>query len=159
MAPRKTYAARTDDPAGDGGSSPQQTRRRVAAVVAALGGWFTTWLCVQALGGSGILGLAISVGIEWALFEFKRDVLSGDNPGSIGGIVAIGVDTILNAGGMWSVVLNLDNTDSYEMFAKSLQLGEKMNMIPALVIALVLGFFLAIGPHLLWHGRRGRRKE
>jgi hypothetical protein len=153
MAARKSYAARSS--AGDeGGDDPRETRRRIAAVVAAVGGWFTTWLCVQAVAGTGLLQFAVSVGLEWLLFEFKRDVLSGERRGSIGGIVAILADTVLNGGGMWSVVLNLDNTDSYTMFAKSLNLGEKMNMLPALVISLVLGFVLAVAPHLLWHGRR-----
>jgi hypothetical protein len=152
MAPRKGY--RSTPAAGDDGGSPQQTRRRIAAVAAAAGGWFTTWLCVEALGIKGIWGILVSCIVEWLLFEFKREVLSGENRGSVGGIVAILADTVLNGGGMWSVVLNLDNTESYTMFAKSLNLGGKMNMLPALVISLILGFVLAVAPHLLWHGRR-----
>jgi hypothetical protein len=159
MAARKGYAARAVAGDESGDESPQSPRRRIAALVAAGGGWFTTWLCVQALGLGGWPGVVVSLVIEWLLFEFKRDVLSGKDPSSPGGIVAIIVDTILNGGGMWSVVLHLDKTESYEMFAKSFELDGKMSMLPALAISLALGYVLAIAPHQLWHGRRLRRKE
>jgi hypothetical protein len=160
MAARKNYTASravTADEPGD--EIPQSPRRRIAALVAAGGGWFTTWLCVQAIGLGGWPGVLVSLVIEWILFEFKRDVLSGKDTSSPGGITAIIIDTVLNGGGMWSVVLHLDNTDSYEMFAKSFELDGKMSMLPALAISLALGYILTIAPHQLWHGRPRRRKE
>jgi hypothetical protein len=158
MATRsKSYASRVTSADIDGeAEEPRVTRRRIAAVVAGAGGWVTTWLCVEAIGLKGVLGLVVASVIEWLLFEFKREVLSGDRRGSVPGIVAIAVDTVLNGGGMWSVVLNLDDTQSYRMFATSLSLDGKMNPLPALAISLGLGFILAIAPHLLWHGRRPR---
>ena len=80
---------------------------------------------------------------EAAIGEAKRITLAG--------IVAIGVDTALNAGGMWTYVLGLDKTDSYEMFVKSLSLSGDMRGLPALGIALALGFVLSVAPHKLWH--------
>ena len=80
---------------------------------------------------------------------------------TVSGIIAVSVDTILNAGGMWAVVMNLNNTDSYTMFAKSLDFSHslsdpaagtgEMRMLPALGIALALGYVLSIAPHKLWH--------
>lgn len=155
MATRKSYASRVTSTDIDEADEPRVTRRRIAAVVAGGGSWFTTWLCVEAVGIKGIPGFIVATLIEWLLFEFKREVLS-DRRGSVPGIVAIIVDTVLNGGGMWSVVLNLDDTQSYRMFATSLSLDGKMNPLPALAISLGLGFILAIAPHLLWHGRRPR---
>jgi hypothetical protein len=158
-------AGAADEPAGD----PRATRRRIAAVVAAAGGWYTTWLFITAVGLHGIPGFAVACIVEWLLFEFKREVLGGGRL-TIGGVIAVVTDTVLNGGGMWSVVLGLDNTDTYDMFHKALELGPKpsataaageavaavatagsMPMLPALGIALALGFILAIAPHKLWH--------
>jgi hypothetical protein len=58
-----------------GHSDAQRTRRRVAAVVAALGGWYTTWMCIQVLLGPGVVSFILSIVVEWGLFEFKREVL------------------------------------------------------------------------------------
>lgn len=153
MAARKSYAARADEP----GDEPRVTRRRVAAAAAQLGGWVTTWLFVRAIGLDGLVGLGVSLVLEWVLFEFKSAVLTGEGRADIYGWAAIVVDTLLNAGGIWGLVLGLDNTETYAMVSKSLDLGQKMNMLPAMIIALVLGFVLAVAPHRLWHG--GRRKE
>jgi hypothetical protein len=173
-AARKSYAARAEAEPAD--RDPRSTRRRIAAVVAALGGWYTTWLFITAIGIQGIPGFAVSVIVEWLLFEFKREVLASGSQLTVGGVIAIIVDTALNGGGMWSVVLGLNNTDTYDMFHKALELGPKplatpaageavaaaggavvaagsMPMLPALGIALALGFVLSIAPHKLWHRR------
>lgn len=164
MAARKGYAARqaAEDEPGD----PRTTRRRIAAVVAALGGWYTTWLFVTAAGIKGIPGFAVSVILEWLLFEFKREVLATGVKLTVGGIVAIAADTILNGGGMWSVVLGLNNTDTYKMFyggmvgpTKAAAAGAvvanpgSMPMLVYLAIAIGLGFLLSIAPHKLWHSQ------
>jgi hypothetical protein len=161
-------AGAADEPAGD----PRSTRRRIAAVVAAAGGWYTTWLFITAIGIQGIPGFAVTCIVEWLLFEFKREVLASGAQLTVGGVIAVLADTVLNGGGMWSVVLGLNNTDTYDMFHKALELGPKpsataaageavaaaataasggMPMLPALGIALALGFILAIAPHKLWH--------
>ena len=94
---------------------------------------------------------------------------------TVAGVIAIAVDTVLNAGGMWSVVLNMDKTESYKMFAGGLgsspphpplteMPGADMQMLPALGIALALGLGLALIPHKLWHytgandAQRARRR-
>ena len=141
-----------DSPSSDG---YVLTRRRIAAVLAQLGGWYTTWRFINALGIGDLAGLGISVGVEWSLFEFKQVVLNGTEKGNIYGWVAIIIDMLLNAGGLWAIVLNLDNTDSYKMLVTTLQIGgSEMRLIPALVVALGLGLLLAIAPHQLWHGRK-----
>lgn len=161
MAARtKSYTARAAGAAAED-QDPRVTRRRIASVVAAAGGWYTTWLFITAVGIDGIPGFAVSVIIEWLLFEFKREVLAPGSRLTVGGIAALAGDTILNGAGMWSVVLGLNNTNVYEMFEASMRHAGKttaaaasagfMPMLPYLVIALVLGFILAIAPHKLWN--------
>lgn len=158
MATRKAYASRTTET-----SEPQITRRRIAAVVAAAGGWYTTWLFITAVGIIGIPGFAVAVIVEWLLFEFKREVLADKQQLTVGGVVAIAIDTVMNGGGMWGVVLGLNNTDTYKMLYASMQSQatataateaitnpSSMPMLVYLVISLVLGFILAIAPHKLW---------
>ena len=130
----------------DGG--PFLTRRRIAAIVAQLGGWYTTWLFVQALGGDNLVGFSISIGLEWLLFEFKKSALTGQR--DLLGVAAIAADALLNAGGMWAAVLSIDSTESYKMLSEALALGDDMRKLPALIIALCLGVALAIAPHMLW---------
>jgi hypothetical protein len=125
------------------------TRRKLAAIAAQLASLYTTWLLVVALGGGGLVGVGIAVLLEWLLFEGKRAVLGGER-GVAMGWVCIGADGLINAGGLWSVVLKFDKTESYKMLAQSLQLGGEMRLIPALLIALALGVWLSLAPHDLW---------
>lgn len=163
MAARKGYRTSATEPVEEV-VEPRITRRRIAAVVAAAGGWYTTWLFVTAVGITGIPGFTVSCILEWLLFEFKREVLATGARLTIGGIVAVLADTLLNGGGMWSVVLGLNNTDTYKMFEGGMRATATtaattpspvttgtMTMLPYLVVALVLGFILAIAPHKLWH--------
>ena len=131
---------------------PPLTRRKVAAIVAQLASCYTTWLAVESLGGAGLAGLTIALVIEWLLFEGKRSVLVG--AGGMVGLTCWAIDALLNAGGLWSIVLKLDNTESYKMLASALSLGEDMRLIPALLIALALGAWLSIAPHDLWRDEK-----
>lgn len=140
-------ATKTRRAADDG---PFLTRRRVAAIVAQLIGFGTTWAFFAALGVAGLWGFGVAVVIEWLLFEFKRAVLAGQSKDKALGVAAIVADTLLNAGGMWLWVLNIDSTEPYKMLARSLSLGETMRLIPALVLALALGLALCVAPHYLW---------
>lgn len=156
MAARKGYASRVTAVEEEPVES-RVTRRRIAAVVAGAGGWYTTWLFINAVGIGGIPGFAVACVVEWLLFEFKREVLAKGAKLTIGGVVAVLADTVLNGGGMWSVVLGLNNTDTYAMFAGGMGQGvgkvasQGTPMLPYLVISLILGFLLALAPHNLWH--------
>lgn len=132
-------------------TSRRLSRRRYAAIVAQFGGFLTTLAFIQSLGIEPVTGFVIALILEWLLFEFKRALLSGER--DLLGVLALIADTVLNAGGIWGLVLQLDATESYKMFSQSLQTGEEMRFVPALVIALALGAALAIAPHKLWHMR------
>lgn len=125
------------------------TRRKLAAIAAQLASLYTTWLFITSLGGSDLLGIGLAILVEWLLFEGKRAVLGGER-GAAMGWLCIGVDALLNAGGLWKVVLQLDSTESYKMLAQSLGLGGEMRLLPALLIALGLGVWLSLAPHDLW---------
>lgn len=125
------------------------TRRKLAAIAAQLASLYTTWLLVASLGGDELVGVGIALLLEWLLFEGKRAVLGGER-GAAMGWVCIGVDGLINAGGLWNVVLKLDSTESYKMLAQALGLGGEMRLVPALLIALALGVWLSLAPHDLW---------
>jgi hypothetical protein len=50
------------------------TRRRIAAIVVQLLSWYTTYLFIASLGGSGALGVLLSIVLEWLLFEGRREL-------------------------------------------------------------------------------------
>jgi hypothetical protein len=129
---------------------PFLTRRRAAAIAAQVLGFGTTWAFFAALGIGGLWGFGIALVAEWLLFEFKRGLLDGAEKDKSLGVLGLVADTVLNAGGIWPWVLNVDGTEPYKMLAQSLTLGETMRLIPALVLALVLGLVLAIAPQRLW---------
>lgn len=131
-------------------TGPLITRRRVAAIAAQLMGFGTTWAFIAGLGLADLVGFGVAVVVEWLLFEFKRTVLNGEGKDKALGVAAILVDSLLNAGGMWVWVLNIDGTEAYKMLAQALALGESMRLVPALLICLALGFALAVAPHQLW---------
>ena len=127
------------------------SRRRIAAILAQLGSWWTTWLFCTALGGetaNGFVVFGISVALEWVLFEGKRAMLEGKKDAL--GWVSFVSDALLNAGGLWAFVLALDATETYQMLAAGLNLGDEMRLLPALAIALALGAWLSLAPHQLW---------
>jgi hypothetical protein len=98
---------------------------KIAAVLAQLGSFATTYGCVIALKKS------------------NTDAF---------GWIAIGLDTLLNAGGIWPMVQVLDKAPSWIMLKESMGMDGDMGKLPALVVALVLGYLLSIAPHRLWRG-------
>lgn len=149
-ANKRSYTRRDSAGGGAGGKSTLLTGRRIGSLMAQSAGFYTTWLFIGSLGASDWLQLGLAAGLDWLLFLKKREVLSGDSPRDISGWLAIAADTVTNAGGLWVVVLALDKTASYKMLAQGLGLGESMRLLPALIIALLLGLWLAVEPYRMW---------
>jgi hypothetical protein len=124
---------------------------KVAAGLAQLGSFATTWLCIVALGYTGVSGFAIAVIVEFILTAGKFTLLHGR--GDWVGLISLALDTILNAGGLWPIVQNLGKTPSALMLSEALGLSPEMRPLPALFFALLFGFFLSALPHWLW-GRK-----
>lgn len=124
---------------------------KIAAILAQLGSWATTYACVVALGVTGYTGFFISIGAEFLLAAGKALVFSGKRNDTVGWI-AIGLDTLLNAGGLWPYAQHLDNTPVWVMLVQSMGLDGELRKIPALVITLALGYVLSVAPHRFWKG-------
>lgn len=122
--------------------------RRVAAILAGLGSFATTWLFVAALGFDDIGGFFAALGVEFLLAAGKHAILHG-RPDALG-IASVMIDTLLNAGGLWPYVLNLNKTAAWAMLGQSLNLDQQLHYIPALIIALAIGFLLSALPFWLW---------
>lgn len=126
------------------------SRRRMVAVAAQLASWYTTYLLVYQLGGDGLVGFALSIVLEWLLLELKRRIFAGENRGDAMGWAAIALDTLINAGGLWVYVQALDETEAWGMLSQALQLGQELQKLPSLAIALTIGFLLSYAPFRLW---------
>jgi hypothetical protein len=125
--------------------------RRIAAGMAQIGSFATTYGCVLAMGGTGNTAFLLALAIEFILMMGKTLVFDGKkNDADFLGWIAILLDTLLNAGGIWPMVQTLDKAPSWIMLKESMGLAGEVGKIPALIVALVLGYLLAVAPHRLW---------
>ena len=126
---------------------------KIAAVLAQAGSFATTYGCVLALGGSGQFGFWLAVGIEALLAAGKSLVFDGRKTNADAfGWFAILLDMLLNAGGIWPMVQVLDKAPTWIMLRESIGMSGDMGKLPALIVALVLGYLLSVAPHRLWRG-------
>lgn len=126
---------------------------KIAAIIAQLGSFATTYGCILALGGQGYTAFWIAVVVEFLLASAKSLVFSSRKAGADAlGWIAIAADTLLNAGGIWPMVKVLDNAPTWIMLKESMQLQGEIGRLPALIVALVLGYLLSVAPHRLWKG-------
>lgn len=133
-------------------SLPPGTGQRVAAVIAALGSYATTLMFLWAIGVPGWYGVGVALLIEFVLTMLKD--LGG--PPAWG---AHGIDSFLNGGGLYPLVLQLDQTPPWLMLVAALGLEGELRNLPALILALAAGLILSLAPLALWNGKRRRRKR
>lgn len=126
---------------------------KIAAILAQIGSFATTYGCILALGITGYTGFFLSVGAEFLLAAGKALVFNSkkDRADAVGWI-AIGLDTLLNAGGLWPYAQHLDKTPVWVMLVQSMNLQGELAKLPALIITLALGYLLSVAPHRFWRG-------
>jgi hypothetical protein len=129
----------------------------VGAAIAQLGSLLTTYAFLAAVmhGAALYLVVAVSLVIEFLLTLGKSLLFGKRHDGVIGG-VAVAFDTLLNAGGIWPYTRAIAFSPPAVMLTEAFALHDTMGSIPALVIAVVAGYLLAIAPHRLWKAA-GRR--
>jgi hypothetical protein len=131
----------------------QMNPHKIAAALAQLGSFATTYGCILALGGKGYFGFFVAVGIEFFLAAGKSLVFDGKKSGADAfGWIAIFLDTLLNAGGIWPGVQTLDKAPTWIMLKQGMGLNGDLSSLPALIVALVLGYLLSVAPHRFWRG-------
>jgi hypothetical protein len=59
---------------------------------------------------------------------------------------------LLNAGGIWPGVQTLDKAPTWIMLKEGMGLNGELSRLPALIVALVLGYLLSVAPHRFWRG-------
>jgi hypothetical protein len=130
--------------------APTMNGRKVAGYIAAGFSYIATLWFVQALAGhAGWQTWLIAFGVELFLFKAKGLVFNDRKSDDAFGWIAVAIDTLLNAGGMWAYVLKIDETPAYKMLAVTFNMQPQIAMIWALVLSLVLGYLLSYGPHRL----------
>lgn len=125
--------------------------RKVAAALTQAGSFVTTYLFVLALGIDGVPGFLVALAVEFVLMAAKHNTLLARADGI--GVVAIVLDSFLNAGGLYPFMQRLDKTPTWGMLVTSLQLRGEVRAVPALVFALLIGFLLSAAPTWLWRNR------
>ncbi|HJZ48688.1 MAG TPA: hypothetical protein VKE41_16035 [Roseiflexaceae bacterium] len=121
---------------------------KIAAALAQAGSFATTWLFVRALGYTDVDGFLIAAVVEFILTAGKFPLLH--SRGDLLGLIALILDTGLNAGGLWPSVQKFDQTPTAQMLSQALHLSPQMHSVPALFFALLFGFLLSALPHWLW---------
>jgi len=121
--------------------------RRIAGLIAQAGSFATTWAFIAALDMPPLIGFGVALGIEIVLYYGKK--LAFEQGADSIGWVAVALDTLLNAGGLWPITKRFSATPTWIMLAEALGLQAQMSSVAALIIALVLGFILSALPHRL----------
>jgi hypothetical protein len=123
---------------------------KLAAVAAQGGSFWASYLLVAALFGAGLASFGGALLFEFVLMKGKQLLFSGKDKTNSTGWACIVVDTIVNAAGLWTGILNFDDTQVWTMLQQGLGIQGDMAGIPALLVALAAGFILSIAPHSLW---------
>lgn len=125
--------------------------RAIASALSLVGSFVTSWLFFNAIGVTGWPGFLLAAVVEFILQVCKAE-------GGALGWGAHGIDTFINGGGIFSFVLEIDNTPTWTMLTTALKLDGQLQELPALVLALGVGLILSIAPIKLWRGRRRKKK-
>lgn len=123
---------------------------RVAAAIAWLVGLTATYLGLSALLTNAPVWLPIVAALvaQGMLTWAERAIWHG-RPSLVGGMALI-LDTLLNAGGVFPYALLLGNTPPVQMFAAVLNTPSQIGPVGAMIVSIVLGFAIAAAPEEFW---------
>jgi hypothetical protein len=125
------------------------TVNKAVASLTWLAAVYTTYLFLVALGVTpGAWGLTSAVLAQGMLTWLEGPVWQRKF-GDIG-VFAVVVDTLVNAGGLWPYIRNIDQTPTWAMFQELGAAGGDMNAIVAGFLALMIGYVLAKAPETIW---------
>jgi hypothetical protein len=122
---------------------------RIAAVVVWCGGCAATYGFISgAIAAPWWLAIIVAVCAQGVLTLAERPTLHGKV--SLLGAAALTLDTALNAGGLYVPMTRLGATPTGQMFADVFGTDAALSKTAALVVAWVLGLFIAGLPEQLW---------
>jgi hypothetical protein len=143
-----------------GKSAPDINGYKIAGVVVWWLGVAATHQLLTALGVApqgGVFspalwaGIAIAIATQALLTVLERPVLLG-RPNSVS-LAVLGVDTLINAGGVFPFALRLGATPTGEALAAAAGQPALVSPGVALLVSLVAGFILAATPEAAWRWR------
>lgn len=121
----------------------------IASIVVWCGAVYTTYLAVERLRpvADWLLLLGIAAALQFCMTAAERPVMLRKPD-----LFAIGVfliDTLVNAGGVFPLLVNIGQTPTASMLAAG-GVAPDVSVYPAIVASLVVGAIIAIAPEALW---------
>jgi hypothetical protein len=122
---------------------------RLASLAVWLGACWTTW--------QGLLGIGVPAGFEgWvaamivqiAFTAVERNIWRGRY--NVLAVLVLGIDALINAGGLWRWLARVDQTPAWLMLRDALGAPETLDSVSKVLIALVVGVVLAYLPEAIW---------
>lgn len=132
------------------GSPMRANPNKIVAVLIWIGAVYTTGLCLQTL-NPNLAGSELwlwAAAVQAVLTVLESPFWSGQRKDVNG--VAVLIDTGINAGGLWPLLRNLDQTPTWGMITDMTGYAAYVSPYIAFVLALGLGFILAKAPESAW---------
>lgn len=126
-------------------------RHKIVSVLLWLGGVFTTYLFISTAAAGRYEEWQVVTAafvMQTILTVLESDFIRGMR--SEVSVFAIVVDTLLNAAGLWTFITGIDQSTLWLMLSEVFGVGGNMSAWAAGVIAMVLGYMLAIAPEKVW---------
>lgn len=127
-----------------------RTRNRGAAVILWIVGAWATTVFMKELGLERPWDIICGVGAQYLLTVLERPLWRFGQKSPLA-IVAIVVDVIFNAGGLWSYLSKLGQTQTWQMLAEVSGSDPEPIALVRFVIAVGLGLVTAAGSDVLWN--------
>lgn len=127
--------------------------KTVAIGTWAIGPW-ATYQFISVLSNEEAVWILIAAIFMQALFTATESALWNGN-GSWFSISILLIDALTNIGGLYAYIRHLDRTKTWAAFAEALGLSGGMSPLSTLILAGVVGIFLAAAPEMVW--RQGNR--
>lgn len=124
------------------------TVNRILAVVAWCIGAVTTYLGILGMSGAPWLVAASFAVVAQVLLTWAERAMWHGRPTLVGALALL-FDVALNAGGVYAFVRRIGETPTGLMLSDVFG-GSAIGPIPAMIVALVVGFLIAAAPEELW---------
>lgn len=125
---------------------------KLAAVLVWLGAVYTTYLMITSLqvGTPLVIALPVALGVQFVFTMAEKPIMNGR--AGIFTYAVFALDALINAGGLYPALANVGKTPTAQMLASA---GTPTDVTPfaGILLALVIGCIIAVGPEALWKQR------
>lgn len=124
---------------------------RIAAGIIWSASVWTTANAIAHLGVSGYWLMAGGIVVQVMLTALESQIWSGR--GSLIEWLALVVDILINMGGLWPWIQNIDQTPTWDMLIQAMGAPSDLGNFSKLAVCILPAVFLAYAPERMW--RRG----